>query len=215
MTGLENKTNSELRYIIRYTDKKNEAWEQLLKQSPTNSDLVYIIEYTDKKNEAWEQLLKQSPTNSDLVYIIRYTDKKNEAWEQLLKQSPTNSDLVYIVKNIDGECKVRDEAIFKLRTDLKVPTDFNEESLINEIASIVVSSPDKLKMDQWNCGTSHCLAGWACVLDKDIQKAEQSCTSSDFSKTEIAGVAALPNYSNLFYENDVTVLNFLKKKLGV
>jgi hypothetical protein len=50
-------SNSQLRYLIRYTDKKNEAGEQLLKQSPSNSDLCYLIRfgtpYTDKKNEAW------------------------------------------------------------------------------------------------------------------------------------------------------------------
>ena len=75
----ENPTNTDLCYIIEYTDKKDEAWAQLLKQNPTNEDLRYIIAYSDKKEEAWLQLLKQNPTNAELCYIIRYTDKKEEA----------------------------------------------------------------------------------------------------------------------------------------
>ena len=57
----------------------NAEWQQILSENPTNADLRYIIEYTDKKEEAASQLLKQNPTNDDLRYIIRFTDKKEEA----------------------------------------------------------------------------------------------------------------------------------------
>ena len=82
-------TNEELIQIIKNdnsTEKRDAAWEQLLKQSPSNYDLRYIIEYTEKRDAAWEQLLKQSPDNDDLRYIIEYTEKRDAAWEQLLKQ---------------------------------------------------------------------------------------------------------------------------------
>jgi hypothetical protein len=49
---LTNKTNFDLRYLIEYTDSRNEAWAQLLRQSPTNEDLRYLIEYTDLIKEA-------------------------------------------------------------------------------------------------------------------------------------------------------------------
>lgn len=58
----------------------------------TNEELLEIIanDHTDKRNDAAEQLLKQSPTNEDLRYIIRWTDKRNEAAELLLKQLGIN-----------------------------------------------------------------------------------------------------------------------------
>jgi hypothetical protein len=74
-----------------------QEWEQLLKQNPSNDDLIYIIRYTDKKNEAGKQLLKQNPTNDDLYYIIKYTDKKNEAQlvlDNLQKESESIMDII-------------------------------------------------------------------------------------------------------------------------
>jgi hypothetical protein len=62
----------------------------------TNDQLVYeilTISNPELKQQAWEQLLKQSPSNSDLCYLIKYTELKQQAGEQLLKQSPSNSDL--------------------------------------------------------------------------------------------------------------------------
>ena len=171
---LENKSNYDLCYIIRYTDKKNEAWEQLLKQSPSNSDLCYIIEYTDKKNEAGERLLKQSPSNDDLLYIVKYTDKKNEAAKEL-------------------------------RSRFGAPEIIDEHNHIKAIAEAVLSQPGSLCMDRWHCETTHCLAGWECVLSEEARKIE---TQSD---TETAGCAMLPSYAHLFFSDNETVLEELKK----
>ena len=88
---LEGMSNYDLRYIIEYTDKKNEAAAQLLTQSPTNNDLRYIIEYTDKKNEAGAQLLKNlgesnPPDEEKLIVKIansvlsRPGSLKQESW---------------------------------------------------------------------------------------------------------------------------------------
>ncbi|SHL87373.1 hypothetical protein SAMN05216311_1011, partial [Chitinophaga sp. CF418] len=44
---LSGKSNYDLRYLIRYTEYKQQAGEQLLKQDPSNEDLRYLIEYTE------------------------------------------------------------------------------------------------------------------------------------------------------------------------
>jgi DNA-binding MarR family transcriptional regulator len=198
-------SNDDLRYIIEYTDKKNEAWEQLLKQSPSNDDLRYIIRYTDKKNEAWEQLLKQSPSNYDLRYIIEYTDKKNEAAEQLLKQSPSNEDLRYIIRYTDGP--ISKSAAAELRSSLGITVPVDEEKLIKEIAQAVTERPGSLEMSKWHCGTTHCIAGWACVLNPIASELEKKFD------TETAGHAVLPSYAKHFYSTNEEALELLNNVL--
>ena len=201
MTTKENLLNT-----IEYstdTDLKSHAWEQLLKQNPSNYDLRYIIEYTDLKSQAAEQLLKQNPDNEDLRYIIEYTDLKSHAAEQLLKQNPDNEDLRYIIRYTDLKSQAA-EQLLKLCKIEKI----DEEALIKEIAGIVVKEPSKLKMDNWHCGTSHCLAGWAVTLRPDLQKVENKFD------TETAGCVALPNYAHLFFQSNETVLNVLKNILS-
>ncbi len=63
-------------------------------------------------------------------------------------------------------------------------------------------------MGRWHCGTSHCLAGWATVLDNGAMKIEHE------HSTEIAGCVALPSYANMFYSDNNTVLEFLKSKIN-
>ncbi|MBX3253949.1 MAG: hypothetical protein KF862_07385 [Chitinophagaceae bacterium] len=146
-------------------------------EGKSNYDLRYIIRYTDKKDVAGEQLLKQSPSNEDLRYIIRYTDKKDVAWEQL-------------------------------RKNLNVTAIVNEEALIKDIAKNVLDRPGSLDMSQWHCGTSHCLAGWACVLSPEAAEVEHRYD------TETAGDVFLPNYSHLFFEDNDTVLEVLRSKVA-
>ncbi len=159
--------------------------------------------YTDKKNEAGAQLLLQSPSNDDLKYIIEYTDKKNEAWAQLLLQSPSNDDLKYIIRYTDK----KNEAAIQLRKNFGIEADVNEEALMDQITTIVLENPKKLKMDKWHCRTSHCIGGHACIQNKVASEIEKK------SNTELASFAVLPNYSHLFYQNDNTVLSFLKARV--
>ncbi len=154
---------------------------------------------------AWEQLLKQSPSNEDLRYIIEYVpESRNVAGEQLLKQSPSNSDLRYIIEYVPES---RNVAHLKLCKKIGVNKSSlpNELDLIKEIGESVISRPGSLKMDSWHCGTSHCLAGWAAVLSETARKIEL------LTDTETAGCIVIPNYSNLFFENNECVLNKLKE----
>jgi hypothetical protein len=67
-------------------------------------------------------------------------------------------------------------------------------------------------MSQWHCGTSHCLAGWACVIHPDVMKAEKEIGGEN--GTRIAGSAALPSFAHLFYSDNDTVLEVLKNIVG-
>ena len=47
-----------------------EEWEMILEQSPTNYDLRYLIEYTTKKEEA-EKLLNERTNPKRMIDIIK------------------------------------------------------------------------------------------------------------------------------------------------
>ena len=66
-------------------------WEQMLKEGLSNEDLMYLMRLTNKKDEAWEILKKRNLSNEDLIYLIRYTDKKEEA-KQILDSRPKKND---------------------------------------------------------------------------------------------------------------------------
>lgn len=36
--------------------------------------------------------------------------------------------------------------------------------LLKKIKRRIVREPSKFRMDEWSCGTAHCIAGWACHL---------------------------------------------------
>lgn len=71
MKDLENKSNNELCFLIQYSNNKQQAWEQLLKQNPSNDVLCYIIKHTNYKEEAFSQL-KTIISKEDFRYIIGF-----------------------------------------------------------------------------------------------------------------------------------------------
>lgn len=105
-------------------------------------------------------------SNYDLRQLIRFTDYKQQA-AAILRQ------------NIGAQL-------------------VDEEILIKQIAGQVINRPESLKMDEWHFGTSHCLAGWACVLNPIAKDIEEKYD------TEIAGCAVLPNYAHLFFSDNDT-----------
>ena len=156
------------------------------------------------------QNLKEK-TNSELVNIIANSydsDLKNKAWELLATQSPSNSELTYILEYC-SDSDLKNKAGELLATVLGVKDKINEKELIKEIAETVLSRPGSLKMSTWHCGTSHCLAGWACVINPDAMQLEKELGGEE--GTRIAGSVFLPNYANLFYEDNETVLKVLKQ----
>ena len=75
----------------------NKEWEIIQEQNPSSDDFRYLIGYTDKKDEAAEKLLKQGPSNDDLRYLIEYTDKKDEA-QKILDERMKNKRMIDIIK---------------------------------------------------------------------------------------------------------------------
>jgi hypothetical protein len=145
-------------------------------------------------------LMTQKPSNYDLLYIIRYTDLKQAAWEMLMTQKPSNYDLLYIIEYTD----LKQAAAEMLRVNVGVLEPIDEPALIKNIAEHVLAAPNGLHMGDWHCGTAHCLAGWATVLNTTAQAIEQK------TDTETAGCIALPSYAHLFFSDNETVLQVLK-----
>lgn len=127
--------------------------------------------------------------------------------EILQQQNPSNYDLRYIVRFVSDEA-IRNKAWELLKKEQGITETPNEKELIKKIADSVVNRPGSLKMDSWHCGTSRCLAGWACVIDETAKKIEKQ------SNTETAGRIVLPSYQHLFFSDNETVLNILKEIAG-
>ncbi len=120
-------------------------------------------------------------------------------------QGKTNSELTYILRWCTDE-KLRNAAWEMLRANLGLKDVVVEEkALMKQIADAVLSRPGSLDMGHWHCGTSHCLSGWACVLDPIAKDVEEKYN------TEIAGCAVLPSYAHLFYSDNETVLKILEQ----
>ena len=147
-------------------------------------------------------------TNGQLVDSIIYGTKteRNQAGTVLATKNPTNSELTYIMRYC-SDADLRNQAWTVLATNCGIEGKVDEEALIKEIAIQVLDRPGSLNMGQWHCGTSHCLAGWACIINPEAKKIENS------ESTEIAGAAVLPSYAHLFYSDNNVVLELLKTKV--
>lgn len=92
--------------------------------------------------------------------------------------------------------------------------------MLREIAAIVLSKPERLKMSNWHgekwdashtpeeehsCGTAHCLAGWAQAL----------CPLPLVRRMDPvqAGIMLIPTAAHMFYATNEQALEFLKSKL--
>jgi hypothetical protein len=118
-----------------------------------------------------------------------------------MKQSSSNEDLRYIIRYTD----MKQVAANALRERFGITGPVDEKAHMKIIAEKVLSHPGSLRMDRWHCGTSHCVAGWECVLNEDAKKIEQA------SDAETAGFAMLPSFSHLFYTDNDTALAALKE----
>ncbi len=178
----------------------------------TKSDLRYVLEYcgdADLKNRAGTQLISQQATNEDLRYVLRWcgdADLKNRALTQLISQQATNEDLAHAICFAPGTIPVAHPLLLK-QLGIDVPVD--EVALIKEIAENVLARPGSLEMASWHCGTSHCMSGWACVLNKTAENIERS------SSTFIAGAAVIPNYAQHFFKSNNEALEIFKTVLAL
>ena len=116
-------------------------------------------------------------------------------------ENMSNNDLQYIIQFCESHRKEAHLQFLRLIGIEEIP---NESILIKNISENVMSCPSNLKMDNWHCGTQHCIAGWATTLNPIAREIEKRYN------TETAGFAVLPNYAQYFYSDNDTVLEMLK-----
>jgi len=83
-----------------------------------------------------------------------------------------------------------------------------QEGLLQQVTDIVLKDNDKLDISSWHdsCGTTHCLAGWACFLSDAAKELEKN------HGTEIAGLLTLgAEAHSYFFKDNKTTLEWLKK----
>ena len=93
-------------------------------------------------------------------------------------------------------------------TDAKIDYQI-QEGLLEQIKEVVLADESKLDMGDWHrpCGTTHCLAGWACHLNPVAKGLEGSHGS------EIAGLLTLgAEAHSYFFKTGSEVINWLKEK---
>jgi hypothetical protein len=95
-------------------------------------------------------------------------------------------------------------AVAQLQKNVGITVPVDEKSLMKQIANEVINRPGSLKMNDWHCGTAHCIGGWACVLNPLAKQIEKE------NSTFIASVAVLPSYVPVFFISDSEALEMLK-----
>ena len=85
-----------------------------------------------------------------------------------------------------------------------------EEALtrLQAVAVAALATPDALKMDQWHCGTSHCIAGWAETLFPDQARGDTATQA-----TILLGAEAAPWFFKTDPEQDAEVRAWLSQFL--
>lgn len=86
-----------------------------------------------------------------------------------------------------------------------------QPGLLKEIANNVAADENLLGMGSWHsdCGTTHCLAGWASALNSRAKELEAKLGP------QVAGLLTLgPEAHKHFFDNKVEALEFLKTKIS-
>ncbi|WP_176495675.1 hypothetical protein [Sphingomonas sp. HMP6] len=85
---------------------------------------------------------------------------------------------------------------------------------IRRIAAIVQAEPTRLKMSEWHCGTSHCLAGWGVHQEGDKGAAlERELGETAYAGLVLLGFEAASRFYNEGGEGEREVRDWLRSKL--
>ena len=93
----------------------------------------------------------------------------------------------------------------------QVPVVDDHDRRLRELAQVVLASPDHLQMESWHsdCGTSHCIAGWAIHL-----AGEEGARLEALNGSEIAGYILLgPEADGYFYSRKEDAIAWLQSVL--
>ena len=80
------------------------------------------------------------------------------------------------------------------------------EDLLQKIAA-AIRQPGALDMEDWHCGTAHCLAGWAVELTPGAKEFESK------TSTYLAGRLLIPELEPFFFSDNETALQETEKYL--
>ena len=141
----------------------------------------------------------QEKSNEDLRYIIRWVpEQRSAAWEQLLKQSPSNLMLAEILQHNTEDKEFSITVGKRLREQIGFVGEVDEIFEMKRIAERAINQPADFEMEDWHCGTSHCIGGWGCLLNKEAARVEVE------HGTFVAASALLPSFVPLFFESKET-----------
>ena len=101
-----------------------------------------------------------------------------------------------------SDANLKDANLSSTKIDYQI-----QEGLLLEIKEKILADHKALDMESWHskCGTTHCLAGWACQLNPVAKELEKTYG------TQIAGLLTLGHEAHsYFYKDNKTVLNWIK-----
>lgn len=194
----------ELTDLIIYNQYADRALEKLKAKQPTCGDLETVFRNGESRasiNHVAELSLSLNPDKEQLWQIFERSDKKAESALQLIRLPLELYELADLIIGTSIE-PVLELVSQRVRFDR---SQVNEGELIRKIAQKLIQNPELLNVNTWHDGDTHCLGGWAIMLNEKAQEIEKQVGP------EIAAGLLLPTYTHLFFADKQTVLDELKK----
>ena len=70
--------------------------------------------------------------------------------------------------------------------------------LLLKVKEAILAEPDNFDMDQWHCGTSHCICGWAQVLSGKVKDSFNTDSHTEVGM-KLLGLTDVTQAMTLFY----------------
>ena len=185
-----------------------QAWVVLRERPHTNLVLIDLIQRCPDpviQADVWRILQLQDTSIAELLGLIKWCSNQHireGIWENLSGRNLSIREFIYLIR-IVPDVNIRNAAGEKLRRLIGCKVKIDQEQLMQKIAWHVLANPHLLVADKWHDEQAHCLAGWACYLEKAARKIEKK------ENTEVAGYAALPAYAYLFFQPVEVVIKAL------
>jgi hypothetical protein len=219
---MKNQSKNELLNTVICSDNsksRNTALTALIGRADvTCEDLRYVVRYCpsdEVRNTAGTALIGRADvTCEDLRYVVRYCpsdEVRNTAGTALIGRADVTCEDYYELFRRCGT-EIIDKALSAYHKHIDVdPAKLpDENTLIKQIAHRVKNSPKCLEMSTWHtCGTTHCIGGHACNMDKTAEKIEKQLNNPAY-----AAAAVLPHYVKWFHLDNNTAFEKLQSVLN-
>lgn len=196
----------ELTDLIIHNQHADRTLEKLKAKGPTCDDLETVFRNGESKakiNDVAELSLSLNPDKEQLWQIFECSDKKAEAALQLIRLPLELNELADLIvgTSIEPVLELISQRVQFDRSQV------NEEALIRKLAQKLIQNPELLNVNHWHDGDTHCLGGWAIMLNEKAHEIEKQFGS------EIAAGLLLPNYTHLFFADKQAVLDGLQEMI--